>query len=147
MATQYSGPTLGEVHASFPLPSLDLPWSSLHRLLIPGAVIALVGFAEAGAISRAMAARTRKPWDADREFVSQGAANLAAGLFGGLPVGGSFSRSALNYASGARTQRAAVVSGVAILTILPATRWLSELPIAVLAAVVVSSVVSLVDIR
>jgi SulP family sulfate permease len=142
----YRGPVLGLVQAGLALPSLSLPWGMLPALLIPGAVIALVGFSEAAAISRSMAARNRETWDADREFLSQGAANLAAGLFGGMPVGGSFSRTILSQASGGRTRMAGLVTGITVLLLLPLTGFLAELPRAVLAAVLISSVAKLVDL-
>lgn len=59
--------------------------------MIPTLAIALLGFAEAASIARTYAALERRPWDANCEFVSQGVANVAAGTFGGFPVGASFS--------------------------------------------------------
>ena len=97
LATDYGGPRLGDVDAGLPDLSLALPWASLPALVLPGIVIALVGFAEAASISRIYATKERMRWNPDQEFIGQGAANIAAGLFGGFPVGGSFSRSSLNY--------------------------------------------------
>ena len=89
----YDGPTVGDIPATFPSVSLDLPWTDLGSLLLGGAVIALVGFAEPASIARTFATADRIPWSADREFFSQGVANLASGVTGGFPIGGSFSRS------------------------------------------------------
>ena len=100
----YEGPRLGAVPTNLPVPSLDLPWSRLPTLILPGIVIAMVGFAEAASISQALATRERRPWDPDREFISQGVANLAAGIFSGFPAGGSFSRTSLNHLAGARSR-------------------------------------------
>jgi sulfate permease, SulP family len=90
------------VPAGLPPVSLDLPWGEVASLLVPGTVIALVGFAEPASVARTLAAQDRRPWDPDREFVGQGAANVAAGVTGGFPVGGSFSRSALTRQAGGR---------------------------------------------
>jgi Sulfate permease and related transporters (MFS superfamily) len=92
----YAGPVVGTIADAWPRPRLDFPIENVRRLAIGAVVLALVGFAEAAAIGRDLAARARRRWDPDREFVAQGAANVAAGLFGGFPVGASFSRSAVN---------------------------------------------------
>lgn len=142
-ATGYAGPTVGEIPAGLPALSLALPWDVLPALILPGAVIALVGFAEAASISRTFASEDREHWDANREFVSQGAANLAAGLVGGFPVGGSFGRSALNRLSGATSRWSGLVTGVAVLAFMPAAAVLAPLPKAVLAGIVMAAVAGL----
>ena len=143
----YTGPVLGSIPTGIPAVSIDLPWARLPELIVPGLVIALVGFAEPAAIARSIATKTRQPWSANREFVSQGAANIAAGLVGGFPVGGSFARTMLNRAAGGRTRWSGAVTGVAVLAFLPLSSILSGLPRAILAAVVIASVVHLVDFR
>lgn len=147
LLTGYSGPTLGEVPPAFPVPSLALPWSRLPGLILPGVVIAMVGFAEAASVSQSLAAQERRPWDPDREFISQGAANLAAGLFGGFPAGGSFSRTSLNHLAGARSRWSGFIAGAAVLLFLPFSPVLAPLPKATLAAVVISAVWKLIRIR
>ena len=144
--TSFDGAVVGRLPIAMPSLPPDVPWSALPALVLPGVVIALVGFAEVGAISRLYAARERVLWDPDREFVSQGAANVAAGLASGFPVGGSFSRTSLNYLSGAVTRRSGLLTGLFVLAFMPFAAVLEPLPIAVLAAVVIASVVSLVDL-
>jgi SulP family sulfate permease len=141
--TGYGGPTVGEIPTSLPPLTLDLPWSRLPTLVLPGVVIALIGFAEAASISRAFASEDRERWDANREFLSQGAANVAAGLTGGFPVGGSFARSSLNRMAGAGSRWSGLVTGVAVLVFLPFADILSPLPRAVLAGIVIAAVWSL----
>lgn len=143
----YEGPLTGDIPSALPSLSLDLPWGSTLSLLVPGAVIALVGFAETASIARRYAAADRTRWDPDQEFVSQGAANLGAGLFGGMPVGGSFSRSALNRAAGAHTRWSGAVVGAAVLLFVPFASVLASLPTAVLGAIVISAVSSLLNVR
>jgi SulP family sulfate permease len=147
MLSGYQGETIGPIPASVPLFSRDLPWSSLSRLVLPGFVIALVGFAEPASIARTFAARERKPWNPDQEFVSQGAANIAAGLVGGFPVGGSFSRSSLNWEAGAKTRWSGAITGVVVLALLPIAGLLSPLPRAVLSALVISAVFNLIRLK
>ena len=144
LSAGYGGPTVGPIPEGLPPFSLSLPWKELPSLLLPGAIIALVGFVEPSSIARTFAAQERRRWDAAREFVSQGAANLAAGLSGGFPVGGSFSRSALNRLAGARTRWSGAATGLAVLAFLPFASSLSSLPKAVLAAIVIGAVAALV---
>jgi SulP family sulfate permease len=138
--TGYRGPVLGEVAAGFPPFSLALPWGELPHMIGPGLVIALVGFAEPAAIARIYAAQDRRPWNADREFVSQGLANLAAGVSSGFPVGSSFSRSEITRLAGGRTRWAGAVAGLVLFAFLPFAGILAGLPRAVLGAIVIISV-------
>jgi sulfate permease, SulP family len=144
-AASYDGPKIGAIPGDLPPISLDLPWGDLPKLLLPGIVIALVGFVEPSSIARSFAALERRPWDANREFVGQGAANVAAGLSGGFPVGGSFSRSAINRSAGARTRWSGAVTGLAVLVFIPFASVLEELPRAVLGAIVIGAVANLVQ--
>lgn len=146
VAVDYDGPTVGHLPGGLPPLSLALPWGDLPSLLVPGAVIALVGFAEPASIARAFAAEDRTAWNADRELVSQGTANLAAGLTGGFPVGGSFSRSSLNRLAGARTRWSGAVTGLTVLAFLPFASALEPLPRAVLGAIVIVAVAGLLKL-
>lgn len=143
----YNGPTIGDIDITIPYPNLYLPWGELHLLIIPSIVIALVSFAEVAAISSKYAKLERVSWSPDREFISQGAANVAAGLFGGFPVGGSFVRSSLNYSSGARSRLSGAVAGLVVLLCVPFAGLLSELPRAILAAIVFTAAVPLIQFR
>ena len=136
----YSGPVVGEIPSGLPPLSLDLPWRMGPQLLLPGVVIALVGFADTAAIARTYASRERKHWNPDREFFAQGVANIAAGFFGGLPVGGSFTRSSLAHLSGAATKWSGALTGIVVLVFLPFTYLVSPLPKPVLSAIVVVAV-------
>jgi SulP family sulfate permease len=143
----YDGPTVGAIGPSLPQFSLALPWASASKLLLGGVVIAVVGFAEATSIGRTFAVETRTPWDPNREFVGQGAANLASGLFGGFPVGGSFSRSSLNRLTGGRSRWSGAVAGLAVLIFLPFAGILTPLPKAVLGAIVIGAILGLLRFR
>ncbi len=143
----FGGSTVGEIPAGLPPFTLDLPWEEVPALLLPGTVIALVGFAEPASIARTYAARERQAWNADREFVSQGVANLASGVSGGYPIGGSFSRSSLNHAAGAVTRASGAVTGIVVLAFLPFAAVLEPLPRAVLGTIVISAVLGLLRFR
>lgn len=141
----YGGALIGSIPVEFPSLWLYLPLPSWNELVLPAFVIALVGFAEPSAIARSLAARTREKWSANQEFVSQGAANVAAGAIGGFPVGGSFSRTMLNYKTGGRTRWSGAISGMAVLAFLPFTNVLAELPKAVLSGIVIFTIIDLID--
>jgi SulP family sulfate permease len=141
--TGFGGTPVGDIPSGLPALSLDLPWNELPALLLPGAIIALVGFAEPASIARTYATRERQAWSADREFVSQGVANLASGLSGGYPVGGSLSRTSLNYIAGGKTRASGAITGLVVLSFLPFAAVLSALPKAVLAGIVISAVLGL----
>lgn len=143
--TGYDGHIVGDVPIRLALET-DLPWSDAASLLLPAVVIAVVGFAEPAAIARRYAAEERESWSSNKEFIGQGLANVAAGLAGGHPVGGSFSRSALNRLAGARTRWSGAITGVALLAMLPFTSLLAPLPTAVLAGIVIAASVTLVDV-
>ena len=146
VVADYTGPVVGEVPSGLPPFSLALPWSRVTDLAVAGAVIALVGFAEPASIARAFAARERTPWSPDREFLSQGAANLASGISGGFPIGGSFSRTSINHVAGARTRWSGAVTGVVVFAFLPFAGVIEDLPRAVLGAIVIAAVVKLIRV-
>lgn len=143
----FGGEVVGSIPGGFPTLSVDLPWDELPSLLIPAIVIALVGFTEAAAIATAFAAEDREAWHPSREFIAQGAANLASGLAGGFPVGGSFARSSLNKIAGAKSRWSGAVTGLAVLAFVPFSGLLEDLPTAVLAAIVVTAVARLIKPR
>jgi sulfate permease, SulP family len=140
----YGGATIGAVPSGFPPFTTSLPLGDFQHLVVPALVIALLGFAEAASIARTYAVVERKRWDPSREFIAQGLANVAAGGFGGFPVGASFSRSALNRLAGARTNMSGLFTGLAVLAFLPFGFLLASLPTTVLAATVIVAVVPLV---
>jgi len=131
------------------LPSLSVPslgWSTFTALIPSAFVIALVGFTEAIAIAKAMAAKTGQRLDPNKELVGQGLANIVGSASQAYPVSGSFSRSAVNLTSGAKTGLSSVITGLVVLvTLLFLTPLLYHLPQAVLAAIIMMAVIGLVN--
>ncbi len=140
----YTGAVIPDVEAGLPRWSLDLPWASTGSLITGGLVIALVGFAEPASIARTFANEDQIRWSSSREFFASGLANTVAGLTGAYPVGGSFSRSSINRLAGAETRASGAITGLVVLAFLPFAALLDGLPDAVLGAIVVGAVVSLV---
>ena len=143
----------GTVVATIPpgLPSLRPPSLSVSVLLqlVPIAlVIALIGFAEAYAVAKAMTARTRQRLDASQELIGQGLSNIFGSFFQSYAVSGSFSRSAVNIRAGALTGFSSVVTGLVVAaTLLWFTPLLYYVPHATLAAVIMMAVIGLVNIQ
>jgi SulP family sulfate permease len=129
------------------LPPFTLPELSLVGALLPFAVAASVlSLVESSAVARGIAAQTGQRLDPAAEFMGQGLSNVAAGFFGGYPVSGSLSRSALNHRSGARTRMAGVYSGLLMIAVLLVLGPLvNETPIASLAGLLLIVVGDFID--
>ena len=132
------------------LPPLSIPLVSLGDVLalIPAALgIALVAATDTSVLSRTFAIRRHEEVDSDRELIALGGANFATGLFSGMPVSSSASRTPVGEAAGAQTQLTGVVGALAIASLLVFfPGLLAALPQSVLAAVVISAALTLVDI-
>ena len=139
---------LGEVPAGLPtphLPSFDL--ELITRLAPSALTIAVISYMESISTGKAFAARTRQRVDANRELLAVGAANITAGVFRGFPVAGGFSRGAVNFRAGAKTQLSGVIAAVVLaLAVAFLTPLFFHLPNAALAAVIVVAVASLIDL-
>jgi SulP family sulfate permease len=136
---------IGEIPSGLPhflLP--PLAYETSLSLLGPAIVIALVSFAETYSVGKAISAETKQKVNVDQEFIGQGLANLVGSFFQSFPVSGSFSRSAINFAAGAKTGISNVVSSlVVVLALLFLTPLLRYIPKAALAALVISAVLLL----
>ncbi len=138
---------VGVVPAGLPAPSFPSIQLSQFQALAPAAIlISLVGFMESISIAKSLASRDRERVDPNQELIALGTANLGASAGGGFPVTGSFSRSILNYTSGARTGMASIITaGIVLLSVLLLTPAFFYLPRAALAAIVIVAVAGLVE--
>ena len=143
----YDGPVLGDIPHELPVLALQFDWRQIPVLLVPAAVITIIGFAEAVSIARLYAAQERQRWSPDREFVAQGVANLASAVSGGFPVGGSFSRTAANHLAGGRTRWSGAIAGLIVLAVLPFSGSLADVPRAVVGGIVAAAVTNLMYFR
>lgn len=129
----------------FTLPSSDL--TLIRELLLPAALISLIGFVESVSVGQTLAAKRRQRIDPDQELIALGAANLGASLTGGFPVTGGFARSVVNFDAGAETPAAGAFTALGLaLAALFLTPLIAYLPKATLAATIVVAVLSLVDL-
>jgi SulP family sulfate permease len=139
--------TVGDIPSGLPLPSIPVVDLRLWPSVVTGGLaIAAVAMAEGLAAARTFARGEPADLSADdREFVATGAANVAAGLVGGMGVGGSLSKTAANARAGAVTQVSSVAAAVVVvLFVVFATGLLADLPRAVLSAIVIHAVWGLV---
>ena len=141
------GAVIGALPAS--LPSLGLPQlltlKELAFLAGPAMLIALVSFLEAASCAKTENQRDGTVWQENRDLIGQGLAKIVSGLSGSFATSTSFSRSAINLASGAQTGWAVVGTTSFVLLAVFASPALFHVPRAVLAAVVILAVSSLIQ--
>src|SRR6056297_2303557 len=129
-----------------PLTMPDLSPDLLATLVVPAALISLIGFVESVSVAQTLAAKRRQRIDPDQELIGLGAANIGAAFTGGYPVTGGFSRSVVNFDAGAETPAAGAFTAVGLaIAALALTPLIFFLPKAVLAATIIVAVLSLVD--
>ena len=142
------GAVVGEVPKglpSFTIPSMNL--NIILHLLPYAAIISLLGFMEAISIAKALAGKTGQRLDPNQELIGQGLANMLGSVGQGYPVSGSFSRSAVNFQSGAVTGFSSAFTSIAVLIMLLfLTPLLYHLPQSVLAAVIMMAVIGLLNV-
>jgi high affinity sulfate transporter 1 len=153
IASMFGLPALGvPITGAIPqgLPAIGMPsfgLSEFETLFPIAAGCLLLAYVEGVSAARSFAAKHGYGLDVRQEFLGLGAANLAAGLGHGYPVAGGLSQSAVNDAAGARTPLALVLCSIALaLCLMFFTGLLTNLPKAVLAAIVFAAVYKLVDI-
>ena len=142
-------PVTGEIPSG--LPSLAFPTLRLRDVdgIFPlAAGCLLLAYIEGISAARSFAIKHGYELDPRQEFLGLGAANLAAALGHGYPVAGGLSQSAVNEKAGARTPLALVFASLTLaVSLLFLTGFLQNLPKSVLAAVVFTAVLGLVDVR
>ncbi len=139
---------LGQLPRSLPplakLPLLDL--DLIGRISTGALAVAAIGLVEAMSVARSVAAQSGQRLNSNQEFVGQGLANIATGMFSGYTCSGSFTRTAVNYEARARTPLASVFSGLwvlaAVLLFAPLTAYL---PRSALAGVLMVTAYGMVD--
>jgi high affinity sulfate transporter 1 len=133
------------------LPSLGWPlvqWNEVDNLLGLALACFLLSYVESISTVRTFAVKHGYPIDADQELLALGAANFAAGLGAGYPLAGGMSQSAVNEKGGARSQLSLVFASVTIaIVLLFLTGLMSNLPQAVLAAIVLMAIQGLINPR
>lgn len=139
---------IGQLPSTLP-PLAELPLFELEfiaRLSTGALAVGAIGLVATTAIARSIAAQTGQRLVSNQEFVGQGLANIATGLFSGYPCAGSFSASAVNFKAGAQTRLSTVVSGLFVLIAMFSVAPLAVyLPRAALAGVLMVTAYGMID--
>ncbi len=131
---------------SFTAPELD--FLMLKELFPIALTLALIAFMEAMSVAKVMERKHKNQLRPNQELIALGTANIVGAFFKSYPTTGSFTRSAINDLSGAKTGLANLVSAViVVLTLLFLTPLFYYLPSAVLAAIILVAVFGLVDLQ
>lgn len=146
---RYGVRVVGEIPAGMPpfvFPSMDIP--EYENLIVPAIVIAIVAFVDSTSTAQELASRSRQRIDSNKELLGLGASNIVAGLSGGYPINGSMSRSAVNFTAGGKTPVVSIlVAAMMAITAVFFTPVLKNLPLAVLAALIIVACFSLFDFK
>lgn len=140
---------VGEIPAHLPpLTMPDFSFASIRMLAPEAFAVALLGLIEAVSISRAIATKSNQRINANQEFIGQGLSNMTGSFFSSYAGSGSFTRSGINYAAGAKTPLSAIFAAlilmVIVLLIAPLTAYL---PVAAMGGVILIVAYNLIDIH
>ncbi len=133
------GSRFGEISSSLPMPSIpSVSLEKIQDLIMPSITIALLAGIESllsAVVADGMIGSTHRP---NAELIAQGTANIASGLFGGLPATGAIARTAANINNGGRTPIAGMTHAIVLLIMLVALMPLAKfIPMSALAAILV----------
>jgi SulP family sulfate permease len=139
--------TVGNITAF--IPPLSLPDFSIHSLteIAPGAfAVALLGLIEASSISRSVATKSNQKINSNQEFIGQGVSNIVGSFLSSYASSGSFTRTGVNYESGAKTPLSAILAAlILIIIVLLVAPFMAYLPIASMAGIILLVAYNLID--
>jgi SulP family sulfate permease len=139
--------TVGALPAHLPPLSLpDFSYATINKVLFPALVVTMLALTEAVSISRAIAVKSEQRIDGNQEFIGQGLSNLVGSFFSSYASCGSFNRSGVNYAAGAKTPMATVYASLfLVLVLLLVAPLASYLPTAAMAGILFLVAWGLID--
>lgn len=140
--------TVGAVPTGLPAVSVpDVTGVDMAAVVTGGMALALVGLAEGVSAARLLAARGGYTVDTDQELIATGAANVGSGIFGGMGVAGSLSKTAAAERAGSKTQVTGIAAAlIVLLALISLAGTLSPLPKCVLSAIVIQAVWGLMNV-
>ena len=141
--------TVGVMPAYFPpLSTPDFSLNSLKALAPEAFAIALLGLIEASSIGRSIATKSNQRINANQEFIGQGTSNIVGSFFSSYASSGSFTRSGVNFESGARTPLSAILAALFLMAIVfLVAPLISYLPLAAMAGVILLVAYNLIDFK
>ena len=138
-----------EIPGAFPPISYpDLSTETLQKLFSAAIIMTLLASTEAMAIARAIALKTKDHFNANQEFIGQGLANVCGAFFSAYPASGSFNRTGVNLASGAKTPLAAMSAAIFLVILLAFVSPLAKhIPYVVIASLLLVVAWNLIDVK
>ena len=138
--------TTGNVPTGLPLLTLGVSSAHWQALLQPALLIGFMVFLISMSGAQTLALKRAEKLHSNQELIGLGAANLGSALTGGFPVTGSISRSAVNFAAGANSQLASLITAALLaLALVAPTGWLALMPLPTLAATIIVAVLGMLD--
>jgi len=147
--SQHGISLVGQMPARLPPLSMpDFSFETFRELAPKGLAVALLGLIEALSIGRSIAAKSHQPIDGNQEFIGQGLSNIVGSFFSSYAGSGSFTRSGINYQTGAITPLSAVFSaGLLALLLLLVAPLTAYLPIAAMGGIILMVAYHLIDVH
>ena len=138
-----------EIPGAFPpISTPDLSIETLQKLFSAALIMTLLASTEAMAIARAMALKTKDNFNANQEFIGQGLANVCGSFFSAYPASGSFNRTGVNLASGAKTPLSAICAAMFLVILLAFVSSLAKyIPYVVIASLLLVVAFNLIDLK
>ena len=151
-ATSHGVTLLGPLTSHLPPPSIPaLSFESLRVLGSSALAVAILGLIEAVSISRSIAVKSYQRIDGNQEFIGQGMSNIVGSFFSAYAGSGSFTRSGVNYAAGARTPMSAIFAAgwlaLLLLFVADLTRYLPIPAMGGIILVVAWGLIDLAEVR
>jgi SulP family sulfate permease len=140
---------VSSIPGAFPPISIpDLSFPTLQKLFAATLIMTLLASTEAMAIARAIALKSKDAFNANQEFIGQGLANVAGSFFSAYPSSGSFNRSGVNLAAGAKTPLSAICAAFFLIIILAFVSPLAKhIPYVVIASLLLLVAWKLIDVE
>ena len=141
--------TVGSVPSNLPPFKIpDFNFANMRSLTSGAIILATLGLVEAAAISRSIALHTHQKLNTNQEFVSQGISNVVSSFFSCYTSSGSFTRSSINYQSGAKTPMSAVISALGLmLVVLLFAKYAAFLPKPAMGGIILLVGYNLIDFQ
>jgi SulP family sulfate permease len=131
-----------------PISSPDLSGETLQKLFSAALIMTLLASTEAMAIARAIALKTKDHFNANQEFIGQGLANICGSFFSAYPASGSFNRTGVNLASGAKTPLSAICAAIFLFLLLAFVSSLAKyIPYVAIASLLLVVAWNLIDLK
>ena len=141
--------TVGSIPSNLPpfkMPAFD--FENMRMLGTGALILATLGLVEAAAISRSIALHTHQRLNTNQEFVSQGISNVISSFFSCYTSSGSFTRSSINYQSGAKTPMSAIISAIGLmLVVLLFAKYAAFLPKPAMGGIILLVGYNLIDFK